>query len=220
MIKTALVDDHQLFRKSLSYIIDCMEGIEVIYDSGDGNDFIDFVKKIPVDLVLLDIQMPIISGFEVCRKLREQNIDIKILIISQLTSKESIHHVMECGANGFFTKNSTPAQLETAIRKVVNEGFYFDAGLVTTLREVILWDKKSHFNFNLNQNIHFTEREIDIIRLICKEKNSAEISAALEISCRTVETHRNRILKKMNVKNFIGVVLYALKSELIFLEDI
>jgi DNA-binding NarL/FixJ family response regulator len=220
MIKIALVDDHQLFRKSLSFLINAMEGMQVVYDSDDGNDFLKYIKTAPIDLVLLDIQMPIISGFEVCKLLKEQNPDIKILIISQLTTKEAIHHVMECGANGFFTKNASPELLEVAIQNVLYEGFYFDVGLSNTLREVILWDKKTHVHLHLNPDAKLSEREIQIIKMICQEKSSLEIASFMNITTRTVETHRNRLIKRLKVKNFIGVILHALKIEAIHLDDI
>jgi DNA-binding NarL/FixJ family response regulator len=220
MIKIALIDDHQLFRKSLAILIKGMNGLEVVYESDNGNEFLEFIKLVPIDLVLLDIQMPIISGFEICKLLKSQNSKIKILIISQLTSKEAIHHVMECGANGFFTKNASPEHLENAIQNIVKEGFYFDTELSTTIREAILWDKKTHFNLNVNNDIKLSEREIQIIKMVCQEKTTVEISEILRITYRTVETHRNRLIKRLNTKNFIGVILYAIKSDLIHLEDI
>ena len=105
MIKVALVDDHQLFRKSLSLLLSSFEGIEIMHDTNDGLAFLKFAETEVIDVVLLDIQMPILDGYEVCKRLKLINPEAKILIISQLTSKEAIHQIMECGANGFFTKN-------------------------------------------------------------------------------------------------------------------
>lgn len=220
MIKIALVDDHQLFRKSLSFLINSMDGMQVVYDSDDGHDFLEYAKTNPLDLVLLDIQMPIVSGFEVCRQLKEFDADIKILIISQLTTKEAIHQVMTAGANGFFTKNASPELLEVAIQNIIHEGFYFDVGLSSTIREAIIWDKKTQFNTNTAVDVKLTVREIQIIKMICQEKTSHDIATALKITSRTVETHRNRLIKRLKVKNFIGVILYALKIEAFHLDDI
>uniref|UniRef100_UPI00404916AA response regulator transcription factor n=1 Tax=Flavobacterium sp. TaxID=239 RepID=UPI00404916AA len=220
MIKLALVDDHQLVRKSMSFLIDNFQNMEVVYESDNGYDFIDFAKKQTIDVLLLDLQMPIVSGFEVCKRLKEQNSSVKILIISQLTSKEAIHHVMECGANGYFSKNSSPELLEDAIHRVVNEGYCFDISMSATIREAIMWDTKTHFSFGLNQEIELSSREIAIIKMACQEKSSQEIGELLNITARTVETHRTRMIKKISVKNFIGVILYAIKSEAIQIEDI
>jgi DNA-binding NarL/FixJ family response regulator len=220
MINIAIVDDHQLFRKSLHVLINGMEGLEVVYDSDNGNDFLEFVKKKLVDLVLLDIQMPIINGYDICKLLKTQNPNIKILIISQLTTKEAIHHVMECGANGFFTKNASPENLEMAIHKIMEEDYYFDIGLSSTIREAILWDKKTTFDANENTELKLSEREIQIIKLVCQEKSTNEIADLLKISSRTVETYRNKLIKRLKVKNFVGVILYAFKSDEIHLDDI
>ncbi|SEI63413.1 response regulator transcription factor [Flavobacterium terrigena] len=220
MIKVALVDDHQLFRKSLSMLLSSFEGVDVIYDTNDGLAFLKYAESEVIDVLLLDIQMPILDGFEVCKRLKLINPDVKILIISQLTSREAIHQIMECGANGFFTKNSSPELLESAMRKVMERDYYFDVELGAVIREAILWDKKVHYNTDLTVLVTLTSRELEIIRMACKELSSKEIGDKLCISTRTVEKHRKRIMEKTNSKNFIGVVLYALKTNAISLSNI
>lgn len=220
MIKVALVDDHQLFRKSLSLLLSTFEDIEVVYDTNDGLEFLKFATKEVFDVVLLDIQMPILDGYEVCSRLKEINPEIKILIISQLTSKEVIHQIMECGANGFFTKNSAPELLEDALKSVIEKDYYFDIELASVIREAILWEKKVHFNSDFSIKLTLSVREIEIIKMASKEKSSKEIGDSLFISTRTVEKHRKRMMEKTESKNFIGVILYALKSNAISLSDI
>ena len=220
MIKIALVDDHQLFRKSLSLLISTFEGIEVTYDTSDGLAFLEVSKNEYFDVLLLDIQMPILDGYEVCKRLKLSNPEIKILIISQLTSKEVVHQIMECGANGFFTKNSPPELLEQAIKSVIEKDYYFDMELAAVLREAILWQKKSDYNVDFNQEISFSIREVEIIKLIAQEMSSKEIGDALFISNRTVEKHRIRIMEKTSSKNFIGVVLFALRANLISITEL
>lgn len=220
MIKIALVDDHQLFRKSLSLLISTFEGIEVTYDTSDGLAFLEVAKTEYFDVLLLDIQMPILDGFEVCKRLKLVNSEIKILIISQLTSKEVVHQIMECGANGFFTKYSPPELLEHAIKSVMEKDYYFDMELAAVVREAILWEKKSSYIKDLTSEISFTSREIEIIKMIAQEMSSKEIGDALFISNRTVEKHRNRIMEKTCSKNFIGVILVALRTNLIQLTEL
>ena len=220
MIKVALVDDHQLFRKSLSLLLSTFEDIEVVYDTSDGLAFLKTVEDTLIDVVLLDIQMPIIDGFEVCSRLKVLNPDVKILIISQLTSKEAIHQIMECGANGFFTKNSAPELLENAIKSVIEKDYYFDIELASVIREAILWEKKILYNDDLSIQINLTPREIEIIKMASQEKSSKEIADVLCISTRTVEKHRKRIMEKTNCKNFIGVILHALKTNAISLGEL
>lgn len=221
MIRIALVDDHQLFRKSLSLLIATFEDVEVVFDTDDGTKLLERLENgEQIDVVLLDIQMPIMDGFEICTLLKKSNPDVKILIVSQLTTKEAVHKIMDCGANGFFTKNSPPELLEQAIKGIVNKDYYFDMELAAVVREAILWEKKVQSTFNFAQKINLTGREVEIILMACKEMSSIEIGDKLCISTRTVEKHRKRIMEKTESKNFIGVVLYALKCNAIYLEDI
>lgn len=220
MIKVALVDDHQLFRKSLSLLITTFDGIQVDFDTDDGFAFLEEAKSTFFDVLLLDIQMPILDGFEVCKRLKLLNPEIKILIISQLASKEVVHQIMECGANGFFTKNSPPEQLEHAIKSVMDKDYYFDLELSTVLREALLWQMDSGDEVRVEEKIVLTAREIEVIKLASMQLSSAQIGDLLCISDRTVEKHRKRIMEKTGSKNFIGVILYALKTNAILLSEI
>lgn len=221
MIRIALVDDHQLFRKSLTLLLSTFEGVEVVFDTDDGTILLEKLDSgEPIDVVLLDIQMPILDGFEICKLLKKNYPDVKILIVSQLTTKEAVHKIMDCGANGFFTKNSPPELLEQAIKNVINKDYYFDMELAAVVREAILWEKKVYTNFNFTQKVSLTTREVEIILMACKELSSIEIGDKLCISTRTVEKHRKRIMEKTESKNFIGVVLYALKTNAIHLDNI
>lgn len=220
MIKVALVDDHQLFRKSLSLLISTFDEVEVVLETNDGFLFLEEVQNQEINVVLLDIQMPIIDGYEICKKLNFINSDVKILIVSQLTSKEAVHKIMDCGANGFFTKNSSPELLDNAIKSLMDKDYYFDIELSSVLQEALLWEKKTYFNPGLDTSIVLTSREIEIISLASQEKSSKEIGDILCISTRTVEKHRKRIMEKTSSKNFIGVILYALKNNQIKLNDL
>lgn len=219
MIRIALVDDHQLFRKSLTSLLNSSDDFEIIYDTDDGLHFIEHIQATNIDVVLLDIQMPKLSGFEVCKRLKKINSDIKILIISQLTSKEVIHYVMECGADGFCSKNSSPEHLEIAIRKIMEHDYYFDNELGSVIRDAILWDKNSNLYFDFSKSVTFTKREVEIIKMVCREMSTKQIANSLFISSRTVENHKKNIMEKTQTKNFIGVILYAMKINVINIDD-
>ncbi|WP_445455473.1 response regulator [Flavobacterium sp. HNIBRBA15423] len=223
-MKVAIVDDHQLFRKSLAHLLNSFDEIDVVFQANNGKEFLSNIDEYEIDLVLLDIQMPEMDGFQTCRVLRDKYPTIYVLIISQLTTKESIHRVMELGAHGFFTKNSDPDQLQKAIISIKENGYYFGNELGSVIREVILWEKKNipslYDSFaEIDENC-LTTREIEIIKLVSNGKSSKEISEILNINVRTVETHRKHIMEKTNTKNFIGVVIFALKYQLIALEEI
>lgn len=218
----AIVDDHQLFRKSLALLVNSFDGISVAYQAENGKEFLEKLQTNPIDLVLLDIQMPEMDGFETCKILREKYPNLYIIIISQLTTKESVHKVMELGAHGFFTKNSNPEQLEETIKSVRDKGYYFGNELGSILREALLWEKNANQSTTefMEPEINFTAREIDIIKLAAKEMSSKEIADELNIAQRTVETHRRHLIDKTDSKNIIGVVIYALKYNLIKLNEV
>jgi DNA-binding NarL/FixJ family response regulator len=219
MTRIAIADDHQLFRRSLAALIDTFDDMQVVLQAEDGVQLLDQLAESAVDLVLLDLQMPNLDGFATCAIIKKEFPDIKILIVSQLSSRESIFKVMELGADGFFTKNSNPEELENAIISIRDKDFYFAEDLSEVLKDALLWDNKKHTNLTPSLNI-ITLREMDVIRMACKELNSQAIAESLCISIRTVESHRKKIIEKTGAKNFIGVVLYALKHNLLMVEDI
>lgn len=218
MVKIALIDDHQLFRKSMVMLLSTFREMEVVFDGDDGNEFLHYAQNHPVDVLLLDIQMPKMHGFDICKKLREIPLSLPVLVISQLTSKEAIHQMMACGANGFFTKNASPEMLQQAIMNVLNDGYYFDETIGNVIREAMFWqnDSTPFTDFGIT----FTNRELEIIRLVCKEFNSKQIAETLHISVRTVEKHRMHMMEKTQSKNFIGVVLYAIKTKALAIEEV
>ncbi len=221
MLKIAIVDDHLLFRKSLSLVINAFNGMQVVLDADNGKTFLEKVKKMPIDIVLLDIQMPVMNGYEVCRELKKMHPEIKILIVSQLTAKQSIHKVIELGAHGYFTKNADPEQLDIAIRSIVEKGYYFNSELGSVMRDALAWEKNGiKKTIAVSKEVMITPREIEIIKLICQEYSSEDIGNFLFIEKRTVESHRTNIMKKTKSHNIIGIVLYALKHKLISLDQL
>jgi hypothetical protein len=219
VLRVGIVDDHKLFRKSLSFLINSFENTNVVLEAQNGLDLLDQIQDHTLDLLLLDIQMPGMDGFETCEHIRKHYPEMKVLIVSQLTTKESIHKVMELGAHGFFTKNSEPEQLENAIKSIRDKDFYFGQELGMVLREAILWEKNNKPKI-MASSITISDREMDVIRMACKELSSIEIADRLHINVRTVETHRKRIMEKTNSKNFIGVILFALRHQLISIEEL
>ena len=219
MLKVALIDDHKLFRKSLAALVGTFDGVEVVFETDSGKEFLEFLESNKdIDLVLMDIQMPEMDGYKLCTKTLNAHDTIKILMISQLSSKETIRHVMQSGAHGFITKNSEPEQLELAIRNMDGNGFYLGPELGSILKDLMLYQQTAN-DFQPDANF-LTDREKQVIQLICKGKSSAEIAEELFIHQRTVETHRQRMITKVGAKNFIGVIVFALKHNLLDVEDL
>ena len=218
MLKIGIVDDHQLFRKGLALLANTFKDAGVVLEASNGRELLDRLETVSIDILLLDIQMPEMDGYETCTVVRERYPDIKVLIVSQLTTREAVHRIMEFGAHGFFSKNSDPYQLEHAILSVNDKDFYFGKEFGAVIREAILWEKKK-VGSNVPEVV-ISQREMEVIKLACKEYSSVEIADKLCITVRTVDTHRKRIMERTNSKNFIGVILYVLKQGLISIDEI
>ena len=220
MFKVALVDDHELFRKSLIFVLEQIPTIEVVFDTDDGNLLLNYLEYNTVDLILLDIQMPIMDGFTLCKKIKQLNTAVKILTVSQLTTKESIHQIFESGSNGFFSKNSSTDSFKDAVLSMIEKDYYFDISLSDVVKEAILWKEKQNDNHLTLDKDLLSPREKEIIFWSAKGLTCQQIADQLYISKRTVEAHRKTIMDKTSCLNFIEVVVFGLKERIITLEDL
>lgn len=218
MLRVAILDDHELFRKSLILLVDTFEGIQVATDAGNGRTFIDQLKHIQIDVALIDIMMPKMNGYETCRLLLKEFPDIKVLVVSQLDTRDGIQKIIECGASGFFSKKSNPASLEHAIHGICRNGYYFSAEIVSLLREVMALDRVNPPRVK-TPSIKFSAKELQILKMAAKELNSQEIADRLFINNRTVDSHRKKIMQKTGSRNFTGAIVFAISNYYISLED-
>jgi len=200
-------------------LVNTFPNTKVVLQAGNGQELLAQLNAVAIDLLLLDIQMPAMDGFQTCTTIKRLYPDIKILIISQLSTREAIHKVMELGANGFFSKNSNPEQLEQAIRGIKDKEFYFEQELGAIVREIVSGTKKRQ-SASTDSAVAISAREMDVLRLACKEYSSIEIADRLCITARTVDTHRKRVMERTQSKNFIGVIVYALRHGLLFIDDL
>lgn len=220
MFKIALVDDHELFRKSLIFVLEQLDSIAVVFDTDNGALLLDFLQDHTVDLILLDIQMPAMDGFTLCKKIKQLNADIKILTVSQLTTKESIHQIFESGANGFFSKNSSTDSFKLAVLSMIEKDYYFDISLSDVVKEAIIWRERQQDSHHIIDKDLLTPREKEIVFWSAKGLTCQQIADQLFISKRTVETHRKTIMDKTSCLNVIEVVVYGLKERIITLDDL
>lgn len=205
MIRIALADDHALFRKSLRMLIDYFGDMQVVLEAENGAELLQKLKNISVDVVLLDLQMPVMDGFETGQQLRLLYPQIKILVLTLLSDKESVHKTLQWGADGYLTKNTEPSVLKLALERIHINGFYLDKEVAATLNALD----------NDDVAVDFTKREHQIIRLSAKDYSTKEVAEELGISYRTIETFKAKLIDKTNSKSFMGVVLYAIKHKMI-----
>lgn len=213
-IKLALVDDHNLFRKGLMSILQQNKELEVLFDVVNGKEFLEHPLLDQVEVVLLDIQMPILDGIATTKLLRERNQDIKIIILSMHDEDQFILHLMEIGANGYLLKDTDMDEVIMAIKKVSDSGVYFsDFVSRVMLKKLNKNTQTSTRVFNYKTDL--SNRELEVLKHICEGLTTTEIGDKIFISPRTVEGHRLRIMEKLGVNNTAKLVAFAIKNDLV-----
>lgn len=207
-ISILIVDDHQLFRNGLKFILSESEDFEVIAEASNGEEFIQLLKTMKPDIVLMDINMPVMNGIDATRKALAVNPDLKVVVLSMYDDEQYYNSLIELGVKGFLLKDATSDELKTGILRIYNNHTYFSQDLLIK----IIKNKESSVNINI------TAREKDVLELICKGLSNTEISEKLFISPRTVERHRANLLEKTESSNSIKLVLFAIKNNLVQLE--
>ena len=217
-INIGLIDDQVLFRRALSGILAHHKKMKVILEDSSGVALLKHLElggSIP-DVLLLDLNLPDMDGMVITEKLRQYSADNpKIIILSAHSSEKYATHLIDLGANSFLSKDCEPDEVFRAIEDVYNKGYYFNEIVQQTIR---LQKKNQQKKYtNLNELDLLTEREREIVLLICKDKSSREIADELSISIKTVETHRNNVMEKIGARSVSGIVLYAVKKGWIIL---
>ena len=212
-ILIAIADDYKIFREGLKKCIASDKALEVILEAENGEDLIaGFDKKLP-DVVIMDLKMPIMDGMETTRIIRKKFPDVKILVVTMYSEDKFIIHLMEIGANGYLLKNAEPDEIRRSIYAVYENGYYFNDIINTALLKKIVI--KNNIKPSFNQNIDFSERELDVLKLIGEEKTAVEIAKKTFLSSGSVEDIRQRLIEKIGVRNTAGLVMFAIKNGII-----
>ena len=217
MNKIIIVDDHALFREGIKLLIE-NEGLgEVIAEAENGQVFLDLLETLQPDLVVMDIEMPVMGGLEATRKALIICPELKILVLTMLNEKANYFEMTHAGATGFVLKTAGKQEFEKAINSITNGESYFSNDI---LRQIIININSTGETVlnrsNLNQD-NLTTREHEVLRCFCDGLTVSEIASKLFISIKTVESHRSALLKKTSTKNTINLVLYAIKNNLVSL---
>lgn len=213
-IKIILVDDEVLFRKGISFLLDREENIEILFEASDGMELLEFLKgnNPKPDIIIMDLKMPLLNGIEATKIIHKDFADIKIIALTSYDSKSFVANMIDVGAVSYLIKNATPQELLTTINEVAAKGFYYTDYVMNIIQDNIGTNKKTKCGFDTN---FITSRELEVLQLICKQKNTVEIGEKLFISPRTVEGHRNNLLLKTESKNIAGLVVYAIQNEIV-----
>lgn len=209
-LKIYLVDDHKLFREGLKLLLSTQDFIQHIYEASDGREFLENLKMVDCDVVLMDIEMPEINGIEATREALKIKPGLKIIVLSMYGDEQYYYQMIDAGAKGFMLKNSGIDNVITAIRKVaVGENFFSEELLFNILNS--MRDTKAP---EIHDN-ELSEREMEILYHVCKGKSNQEIADELFISKRTVDKHRANLLSKTGCRNTAALVMYAIKNKMI-----
>lgn len=208
-LKIFLVDDHQLFREGLKFLLSCNELISEIHEAENGTDYLNKLSEVDPDIVLMDIEMPVTNGIEATKKSLLVKPDIKIIALSMHANENFYCEMIDAGAKGFLLKNSKFEDVINAIKDVNKGQNYFSPEILKAIINKLNRKKYQTINTNLSK------RETQILYQICKGFSNQEIAELLFISKRTVDKHRENILLKSQSKNTAGLVIYAIKNKII-----
>lgn len=208
--KIILVDDHTLFRNGLRILLNNLKNYQVIGEAENGKAFIELIENTKADIVLLDIDMPVMDGIEATKLALQKYPDLKIITLSMYGEEDYYYKMVDAGVKGFLLKNSDMNEMKEALETVYNGGNYFSSELLKTLVNSLRSSSKTKESQSL-----LSERETEILILICQGLSNQEIADQLFISKRTVDKHRANILEKSECKNTAQLVMYAIKNKLV-----
>lgn len=211
MIKIALVDDHALLRNGLASLIGSFDGFKVIFEADNGKQMIEkFAQGQQPDIVLLDINMPEMDGFQSALWLKDHQPQVKVLVLSMLDNDTAIIRMLRHGAKGYILKDSKPEIFKDAINNIFHKGFYMNELVTGRLVHLVNMDSNTTL-------IQLTEREIEFLKQCCSEKSYKEIAVAMNITPRAVEALRANVFEKIDTPSRVGAVLYAIKNGIVVL---
>lgn len=216
-IKVHIADDHQILIDGINAVLSSEENIEVVGYSLNGKDVLSWFASNEADILILDINMPELDGIGVLRSFFKQGFQHKVIVLSSYDDSKLIKEVLKIGASGFLAKKCAGENIVEAINTVYSGQQYFSKSiqekLLATFTKNLVKNEVPSQDGSFFSSI--TPRELDVLRLIAQQFNSKEISKELHISINTVETHRKNLISKLNVKNVVGLAIYAVKNNIV-----
>ena len=208
-IKVAIADDHHLFRTGVKTSLSSRKDIQMVAEAENGMQLLNLLRHIKPDVILLDIQMPIMDGLTTLPEIKKLYPDMKVIMLSMHNDHSMITKMMEIGANSYLTKESDSETIYQAIRTCHEEEFYFNDLTNKALLNGLRTKMAPHSTV---PEVQLTEKEITILKLMCEEKSTKEIADMVDLSPRTVEAIRDKLKSKTGVKSMAGLVMCAVKA--------
>lgn len=210
MIKIVIADDHQMFIDGIKVLLGQEPDISVAGEALNGKELLDLLEKQPVDIILMDINMPVIDGIEATRIIKKKYPGIKILMLTMYSTKQYITSMIAAGVNGYILKNTGKEELMKAIEAVHSGNTYYSQEVIARVMES--FRKK---DVHTDANPELTQREKDVLKLLAEEFTASEVGDKLNISHHTVDAHRKNMLSKFNVRTTVGLVKIAIERGLL-----
>lgn len=214
-IRIIIGDDHRIMREGLRSLIEREADMEVVAEADDGREAVKLTGELKPDIVIIDLAMPNMSGIEAIRIIHDKYSDVKVIVLSMYSDKRFVSKALEVGAHGYMVKDCAAEELIQAIRAVLVNHIYLSPSISRSVVEGYL----NHLSITRpGYKSILTPRECDILRLIAEGKNTREMASILNLSIKTIETYRQRIMNKLNIRSIAGLTKYAIGEGLVFLE--
>ena len=210
-IRVILVDDHSMIRYGLRSFLDG-DRIVVVAEAKNGNEALEILKKEEIDVLVTDIMMPVMDGIELTKQVAEKYPNTQILAHTMMNDSQNIKRMLNAGANGYILKDSTQEELIRAIHTVSRGENYYPGDVTQIIMDG--FGSKPKPKKRTFAEIALTDRELQVLHLICKEKSNTEMAEELFVSVRTIEAHKRNLIEKTGCRNVAGLVLYAIEQNL------
>jgi DNA-binding NarL/FixJ family response regulator len=210
-IRVLLVDDHTLVREGLRALLQQIDGVEVIAEAGDGREAVALTKAKRPNIVLMDIAMPELNGLEAARRIRQQHPDVHVLLLSMHSNEEYVAEALASGADGYVLKDAGAAELELAIQAVARGESYLSPAVA---KQVVTGQVQPGGESSTGLQ-RLTPRQREILQLIAEGNSTKAIARKLDVSVKTVETHRSQLMDRLDIHDIAGLVRYAIRVGLV-----
>ncbi len=212
-IKVAIADDHKIFRKGVILSLRHYSNIKFVLEAENGQELLNNIEEAQPQVVLMDLRMPVKDGIETTKYISRHYPNILVIVLTMHEDEKFVVHLMENGANGYLLKSTDPVEIKKAITDVVLKGYYLN----NFVNRILI--KKAHAKAkgipSLNNELELTAKEKEVLLYICMEFTSQEIGEKMNISPRTVESIKDRLMERFGTKNTAGLVFFAVKNNLI-----
>ena len=210
-VRVLLADDHKLVRAGFRAMLNSLADVEIIGETGDGREALELIQRDRPDVALLDITMPSLTGLEVAKRVANQIEKVRVIILSMHTSEDYIARAVRAGVSGYLLKNADPVELELAIRAAMNGEMYLSPAVSKQLVE----DYARRMRQEGAPEEQLTTRQREILQLIAEGKATKDIASGLNLSIKTVETHRKDLMARLGIRDVPGLVRYAIRAGII-----